>query len=404
MLLVLWIMLIGADRIDLLGGGASFILTPYLALTPIVVASEVIRRWREGRSFRVPRLGLAYALLASALVAVVLLSAVGALDVQISAARALLLTAQIGGTLAVVLLCRGRSNLAPTLARGALACLLLFALFDFAEAWWWIGRGAETMRFGPMLLHFGALQNVGPVPRLAGPVSDANRGGFVLLFYALLIVGGERRPVVRRVALAVCALFVLLTISRSAWLGGAAMLVVLAFRWRGRVPLALGLATSLVIAAGVTLFMVDPAPLTRVASMISTPVSRRLTTSEGSAQSHVALIERGLNDATESVPQALVGLGYGNSHLVLQDVFPGNKYGNFHSLYVSMFAESGIAALLLVLVMILTPAVAGGPWRPLIAGAIVFNVFYQTPTEPAFWFALAAAWVTMPSRRGGRTP
>ena len=30
---------------------------------------------------------------------------------------------------------------------------------------------------------------------------------------------------------------------------------------------------------------------------------------------------------------------------------------------------------------------------------MVFNVFYQTPTEPAFWFSLAAAWLTMPAQQ-----
>ena len=94
---------------------------------------------------------------------------------------------------------------------------------------------------------------------------------------------------------------------------------------------------------------------TRAASTVTSPAAQRLSTGEGSAQSHLALIERGLGDATESVPTALIGLGYGNSHLVLQDVFPGNKYGNFHSLYVSMFAESGVAALLLTLILIFTP-------------------------------------------------
>ena len=96
------------------------------------------------------------------------------------------------------------------------------------------------MRFGPILVHFGALQNVGPVPRLAGPVADANRGGFVLLFFGLLISGGEPRPLLRRMALALVAVFLLLTISRSAWLGGFTMLVALVVPPAGSVPLGPG--------------------------------------------------------------------------------------------------------------------------------------------------------------------
>src|SRR5215471_15751570 len=90
-LVSLWIMLIGADRIDLLGGRGAFVLTPYLALTPIVVVSELISRHRRGRALTVPRGGLVYALVTAALVTVVLFSVMDALDVEISSSRALLL-------------------------------------------------------------------------------------------------------------------------------------------------------------------------------------------------------------------------------------------------------------------------------------------------------------------------
>src|SRR5262249_15551926 len=191
-------------------------------------------------------------------------------------------------------------------------------------------------------------------------------------------------------------LLLVATISRSALLGAAAMGLMMAVRQRGRVSLVPLVAASLIAAAGIGLFLTNPRVVRRAAAVLTAPASHRLSTSEGSAQSHLALIERGLSDATGSVPTALIGFGYGNSHLVLQDVFPGNKYGNFHSLYVSLFAESGVVALLLIVVLMLTPLIAGGPFRPLIAGAVVFNLLYQTPTEPAFWFALSASWLTIP--------
>ncbi len=403
-LLALWVMLIGADRIDLIGGSGTFVLTPYLALTPIVALAEVVRRRLERRPIELSTRAISYSVIAGALVTIVLTSVVGALDTRTSAARALLLAAEVGGTLVILLLCRGRANLSRTLARGAMACLILFVIFNVAEVFWWIGSGPETKRLGTIVFHFGALQNVGPIPRLAGPVSDANRAGFVLLFYGLLIAHGEPRPALRRVALALIGLLLLATISRSAWLGATAMLIVATLQWRGRVPVALALVSTIAVGLGAGMFLAKPQLVRRMASVITTPVTQRLSAGEGSAQSHLALIERGLDDATESVPNALTGFGYGNSHLVLQDVFPGNKYGNFHSLYVTMFAESGVFALVLVVILMATPLVAGGPWRPLIAGAVVFNIFYQTPTEPAFWFALAAAWLTIPARARARTP
>ncbi|MGH7634708.1 MAG: hypothetical protein ACRENC_13320, partial [Gemmatimonadaceae bacterium] len=130
---------------------------------------------------------------------------------------------------------------------------------------------------------------------------------------------------------------------------------------------------------------------------VEQPLAERVSTGEGSASSHIELIERGVETATESIPHAMIGVGFGNAFRVLQDVFPGNRYGNFHSLYVTMFAESGIVALALTLALLCTPLVIGGAWRPLIAGAIAFNVFYQATAEPVFWFLLASAWLTMPA-------
>ena len=396
LLLALWIALIGADRIDLAGGNAPFVLTPFLALTPFVVVSQLWRRRREGNPVPLTRRALVYMATAAGLVTVVLASVFVARDMQISASRALLLTANLAATFAVVVLIAGQPDSARVLARGAAASLLLFVVFDVAQVLWWIGQSSETMRVGPMLIRFGDLQNVGTVPRLAGPVGDANRGGFVLLLYAVLIARGEPRRVLRGVALFLAVVLLIATLSRSAALGAIATLAVSVLVRRTllspRALVAIGAVTAVLL----FFFFVTPGAFTRVADVVTSPVVDRLSAGEGSAQSHFALIERGWDQATHSIPNATVGVGYGNAHLYLQDVFPGNKYGNYHSLYISMFAEAGVVALLLTLVLLLTPLAFGGPWRPLVAGAAFFNVFYQTPAEPAFWFLLASAWLAMP--------
>lgn len=403
LLLALWSAFIGADRIDLAGGALPFVLTPFLVLTPVVVLSELWQHRREGRPVVLSRNAMIYATLVAALVTIVFASTLVARDTQISASRAMLLTANAIGTFFLAVVCVGRPGVARALARGAAASLVMFAVFDVVEALWWIGRASETLRLGPVLIGFGDLQNVGPVPRLAGVVGDANRAGFVLLVYGVLIAIGEPRRRVRAIAIPALVLLLIATLSRSAALGAVATLAVATIT--GRVlltPKAL-FASGLAIAAVIGFSLARPDVFTRIATVVTSPVVDRLSAGEGSAQSHLALIERGLNEATESIPRAMIGLGYGNSHLVLQDVFPGNKYGNFHSLYVSMFAEAGVGALVLVLALLLTPLLAGGPWRSLIAGAAMFNVFYQTPAEPAFWFALASAWLTMPAFLRGRS-
>lgn len=402
-LLALWVALIGADRIDLLGGHAQFALTPFLILSPVVAASEFLRRLRQRHPVRVPRSAIMYAAVVAALLTVALTSVLVARDVQISASRVALLVAQTSGTFAIALLCSDRHDSMRVLARGAMVCLVLFALFNVREGFLWIGRAAETMRIGPALIQFGNLQNVGPLPRLPGPGGDANRSGFVLLFYGVLIAAGTPRGMLRRVALAFVTVFFILTVSRSATLAAATTIVVTMLTRRMRVsvaPIIIPLAAGALVVA---FALVEPNAFGRVASIVASPATQRLSTNEGSAHGHLGLVARGIREATQSVPRAAIGLGYGNSNLVLQDVFPGNKYGNFHSLYVTMFVEAGILALVLTLTLMFTPLVTGGPWRPMIAGAVVFNVFYQLPTEPAFWFALAVAWLTMP-RRTPRAP
>jgi hypothetical protein len=134
------------------------------------------------------------------------------------------------------------------------------------------------------------------------------------------------------------------------------------------------------------------------------PLGARVSVGEGSSQMHLALIERGLIVATSSFHNALLGIGYGNGLMVLEDFFPGNRYANFHSYYVTLLAESGIVALALGLWLMVHPfLMRWGPFVPLVAGFMAFNLFYQSTTEPAFWLVLALAWLTAGDRGVGRS-
>src|ERR1043165_633174 len=97
-LLIVWVAFISADRIDLAGKAAPFVLTPFLALTPVVAGSEMLRRFRLGRPVEVSTQALAFILTCATLVCVVLLSSFNAQDISKSTLRALLLVADIGGT------------------------------------------------------------------------------------------------------------------------------------------------------------------------------------------------------------------------------------------------------------------------------------------------------------------
>ena len=397
-LLALWIALIGADRIDLAGGNGPFILTPFLALTPLVLVAEFGRRLSQGTRVTVSRTGVLYMLLAGALLTISMASVFVAQEIPVGAARAMLLGGDLVGTLLVALLVADRDNLPRIMASGAIAGLGLYLLFDPAEALWWIAKMPQTMRFGPVLVKFGDLQNLGPLPRLAGPVADGNRAGYVLLCYIMLIARGEPRAWLRRTGLFIAAFLMMFTFSRSAMLGVIAASIVTVIERRRISPRVL-IGGPLLAAAAAIVLMAAPTVLDRASRLIDPAVFERFSTVEGSGRDHLDLVERGIGEATQSIPRALIGLGYGNSYLVLQDVFPGNRYGSFHSLFVASFAESGVFALLLVLILLFVPAVRGGPWRTVIAGSIAFNLFYSTVTEPIFWFLLALAWLTLGRRR-----
>ncbi|MGH9886394.1 MAG: hypothetical protein ACREBE_12745, partial [bacterium] len=334
-LLVLWIAFIGADRIDFAGGLGPFQFTPFLALTPVVALAEIVRRHRAGRSVTVSRWTVAYAMTVMALLGVVFASALAARELPVSASRAFLLLGHVTGTFAVAMLASDRRDFGRVLARGALAGLVVFFAFNVVEAFWWFGLTSETLRLGPMVVKFGNFQSLGEIPRLPGPVADANRAGFVLLFYGAVIAVGGMRVGIRRFALGIVGVFLLATISRSALLGAATIVVLSRLTWRGSLGPAPALVAGLAACIGPIFLLANPAILDRISTVAESPLGQHLSGGRGSTSTHLSLIERGFGEATESLPRAAIGLGYGNSYLVLQDVFPGSRYGNFHSLYIT---------------------------------------------------------------------
>jgi hypothetical protein len=396
LLLTLWIALISADRLDLLGAAASFTLTPFLVLTPILVLVMVTVRHAELRSLVLPRAYRACAMLALALVVVAGASVFVSPDPTVSGMRALLLTAQILGALGVVALLPELQRSPSVMIPGVKLGVVLFALFDVLQSLVFLGRFPTELPIGPAVVHLVTSDYAGFVPRLSGSAFDPNRGGILLVTYLAILLLAERRPREQRGWwIALVLLLLLGTLSRSAALAVVVLLTVRALqRARLRAHPGAWLLGSCVVTAASAVLLFSPG--TRDTSLrVLEPLSRRVSLDEGSAQSHLALLRRGVADATSNVPTLAIGRGFGSSYVLLQDLFPGSRYGNYHSLYVSLFAESGILALLLVLPLTLVPAFRAGPYRPLVAAFAVFNVFYQLSTEPLFWFVIVLSWSTV---------
>ena len=56
-------------------------------------------------------------------------------------------------------------------------------------------------------------------------------------------------------------------------------------------------------------------------------------------------------------------------------------------------------SLVVMLALLVLPLGRATPWRPVVVAFIVFNLSYQTTTEPMFWLLLALAWVTRSAPR-----
>jgi len=391
-LLVLWMALIGADRLDLAGGSLAAVATPFLALTPVVIGVLAWERWATARPLQLGRATLGYLLLAALFLGAVGASALTSLDPDTSVARAALLLIQLGGATAVALMVHDDPRAQRFLREGATLGVMLFVVMNVLAVLAFLGVLPMTLRLGPASLRLDSYGYAGIIPRLSGTAIDPNQAGSVLLVYAFLA------PRARWWAVAL----LVFTLSRSAALGAIVLGVASAwqFGWvHHPAPVRRLLLAAAVVAAGVMLVARSPAAVENTARMIA-PFAERFGVGDGgSAADHGALIVRAAAEGSRTLPRALLGLGWGASYVVLQDFFPGNRYGNFHSLYGTVFAETGIFALVLVLAMLFLPLARATPWRPLVVAFIVFNFAYESNTAPAFWFLLALAWVAQSSLR-----
>ena len=403
-LLPLWVALLGADRIDLLGGRGPFVLTPFLLLTAPVVAMELAaRRARLGEAWRrVPAAFAVQAALVFLLVGIAALSTINSLDALVTVQRTLLLAAQAGGASLVIWAIADDPDAPTRLAAGGRLGIAFALVSNLAQGLAF--AAAFPVQLGIADLRLVDLQTfnyAGLIPRVSGLALDPNRGAYLGIFHLTLANMGPAPA--RRWWLTAGAVSLLGTLSRSGLLAtGAALAIAAAVQAgpdresrvvpahrAGRHRSLRSLLASLLVVSSATL-LAFPSARERAADRLA-PAAGRLSAAEGSARLHTQLLQRAIAEATRDVPRTLLGAGYGTSFLLLRDVF-GTRYGNFHSLYLTFWVETGILATMLVIVLLTWPFRQAGPWRPLLAATIVFNLFYQAGSEPALWASLALAW------------
>ncbi len=404
LLLTLLIALIGADRINLAAGATSFLLTPFLALTPVILAMETIRLGMGRGSLRIPRNAVLYFLVASALLCIVGISAVLSADAALSGKRTILMVLQVQGTLLLAITLLNQPKPGSILVRGAYLGLVLTTIFNVFQVYYWVTGNWDPSRPETELFINLAPRTYGTwVPRLSGTVVDQGRTGLLMVVYLYFIYRFAPRSRMRTGMLALGVFSLLGTLSRA---GVLCAMVAWAVLWLHERRMRLGAREVVTLAgagAAVAILLIFWPLLPTDSLAVLEPLRDRLSVDEGSSRMHLDLIEHGFLVATSSFRNAMLGIGYGNGLMVLEEFFPGNRYANFHSFYITLLAETGVVALMLGCWLLFHPLlVRWGPLVPLVAGFTAYNIFYQSTTEPAFWLVLALAWMTPGVWPGGK--
>ena len=393
--------LIDADRIDLFGGHGPFTLTPFLVLAPLVLLISIFR----GTPDRMLRLTVTMPIrrqipfLAAA--SVFLLLSFASIPIGLDPERGLVaycdlfLVAVLGYYISLqVLEERAQEKL---IVQCVTVGLVVYIVFCIAECLAWShGLIMTGNRDGSWLESTFAPAALGPwLPTLSGTVYDSNRAGFVLTMYIALLdrfaAKSRYTPVLR---FAIAAL-IFLTFSRSGtlcWLAYYLFSRTFWTRLAWRRVLVLVAAIAIVSSLVFAVYQKEIIELAE-AWEIADAVSAKMSMDPGSSgESHILLIQRGLETWLTSTKTVITGIGYGAAPKVLEDFFGNDKRGNFHSLYVTTLAEIGLPAFFVLAFLLLFPIIGRKDVLPCIAAIMVFNASYQTDTEPMFWLMLALLW------------
>jgi hypothetical protein len=395
------IALIGADRIDLLGGYGFFRLTPFLLLASLVVLIRLLVVGLGG-SVQVPispplRRQTPYI----AVLALFLIFAFASTIFGVNPQRGLvsLIDLVLVAVLGYCLLLRILADPAPgkLVVHSVTFALIVWLIFCIG--------GYVAWTHGVMRLEEEAASSIGSLfaptatllwaPRLSGVCLDSNRAGFILVMYLALLDRFAAKTRYTRFLRFAIGFFILLAASRSAMLCWFAYYVFSAAFWRRLATRRAAFRLAAVAMACLLLGLVYGKEIGDLWELwqISDAVSDRLSAEQGtSGGDHIQLIQRGLETWSSSAHTVIAGIGFAGAPRVLGDFFGDNKYGNFHSLYVSVLAELGTPAFLLFMILLGYPIIGRKGAGSCIAAIAIFNVALQSYMEPIFWVVLALVW------------
>lgn len=402
------IALIGADRIDLLAGHGFFRLTPFLLFASLAVLIRLLVMGLLGESQITISPPVRRQIPFLVVFVLFLLVSFAATIFGVNPTRGLValgdlvLVSALGYYISVRIV----ADSAPEklIVRSVTLALFVWLIFCVGGyiAWTHGAFRLEDEATSSIESMFAPSAAFGFAPRLSGFCIDANRAGFILVMYLVLLDWFATKTRYTRFLRFAIGFFILLAVSRSAMLCWLAYYVFSAAFWsRFATPrVALKLATVAMVCLLVGLIYRKEIDGLLELWQVSDVISDRLSGEQGtSGGDHIQLIERGLETWSSSSHTVVAGVGFAGAPRFLGDFFGDNKYGNFHSLYVSLLAELGLPAFLLFMILLGYPIVARKGAVPCIAAIAIFNVALQSYMEPIFWVALALVWSFEVKRR-----
>lgn len=232
----------------------------------------------------------------------------------------------------------------------------------------------------------------GTLPRFGGLVADPNRAGaeIAIMLCLAFLSNPPRSPYKLSAPLrgrhyAIGSTLIFLTLSRTGLISLAIFGAIVLFKTPAKRRAALIAGTLLLCTAAATLVALSDAARSRILYNLADSPGR-----VNSTRVHYDLIRWGAEIALSSAKHTFIGTGWGTGYYYTRRFFPNDKYGNFHSGYISIFVEAGTLALAAYMLIVLLPIIKRHPWAPLVLVIIWANVFYQYQAAPFYWIAISA--------------
>lgn len=387
---IITIAAIGVDRVDFFGGAGPFVLTPFLVLSPVIFFVLLLEFLHDTRVLR--KISLPFFTISCLLLITLFVSATFSNDQEMSFKRLALVVYEIFFTVLALTTWNRR-----LLLKGAYLGFFIFLVFNCVLIVNWIAITTGLLGyidFGPALDL--AATGIGSIlPRLSGYTKDPNQSVFISSVYFYIIYRFGSDSLFSKICLVLLTFCIILSLSKSGISAFCLMITVIAlidrknrdFKKIGRL-----IFMPLIILATLV-FFVNLYSFGGINIDISQAANIIFARDEGSSgATHLQLLQRGWDVATSSVKNILVGNGVFASENVLSDIFPNDKYANFHSLYISFLAESGLISFVLMIIILFFPVLTRTKHVALVFLNAIFGIFYQIYLSPAFWLTIGLIW------------